>query len=81
MYVLLTISLMLAAENNYDSLLYVLSINDYFTCFNFLIHSERINKLYLLSRCKRSFVIYPMVHFYYIHPALKFYLTSNFFSL
>lgn len=62
MYVLLAISLVLAAENNFDSLLYVLSINDYFTGFISLIHSERINKLYLLFRCKRYFAIYLTVN-------------------
>lgn len=62
MYVLLAISLVLAAENNFDSLLCVLSINDYFTGFISLIHSERINKLYLLFRCKRYFAIYLTVN-------------------
>lgn len=56
MYLLLAISLVLAAENNFDFLLCVLSINDYFTGFFIsLIHSERINKLYLLFRCKQIF--------------------------
>lgn len=76
MCVLLAVSPALAKESDFDSLLCILSINDYFTCIISLIYSERINKLYLLCRGKKHFIIYAMVNFSYIHFALEYYLAA-----
>ena len=67
MCVLFAVSPARATESGLDSVLYILSINDYFKCIISLIYSERINKLCLLCRGKRhfyhlcygEFLIYP----------------------
>lgn len=76
MCVLFAVSPARATESGLDSALYILSINDYFKCIISLIYSERINKLCLLCRGKRHFIISAMVNFSYIHFALEYYLAA-----